>query len=131
MSATRQQAEPQMNATPLIDVLLVLLVMLIFTLPVATQITKLNLPHTTSGAPPPEVRVDVEADGALYWNDERVGSLAELEPRLQALARHDPQPVLKVVAERRAPYEPVAQLLAAAQRAKVRNLSVNPVPDPH
>ena len=65
-------AEPQINATPLIDVLLVLLVMLIFTIPVATHAVKLNLPQGPAGTPPPSVRVEIYSDGEMYWNDERV-----------------------------------------------------------
>jgi biopolymer transport protein ExbD len=122
-------AEPQLNATPLIDVLLVLLVMLIFTIPVATHVVKLNLPQPAPGTPPASVRVEIYAGGEMYWNDERVASVAELVPRLDAIASLASPPLLKIVPDRRAPYERVAQVLAAAQRSHVKSLSVAPIAD--
>ncbi len=83
-------AEPQLNATPLIDVMLVLLVILIITLPVATHAVKLNLPQGRPGTPPPAVRVDIDFGGAIYWNDEHVASLdaarRRVSPRLRVSA---------------------------------------------
>jgi biopolymer transport protein ExbD len=122
-------AEPQMNATPLIDVLLVLLVMMIFTIPVATHAVKLNLPHDERGPPPPSVRVEIYSEGEMYWNDEYIASVAELLPRFEAVARQVKPPLVKVVPDKRAPYERVAQVLAAAQRSHVTALSVAPIAD--
>ena len=129
MSASSPQAEPQMNATPLIDVLLVLLTMLIFTLPMATHMVKLNLPHVGSNPPPSTIYLDIAYNGDIFWNGEYLKSLADLTPRFAALAGHDDQPALMVTPERRAPYERVAQVLAAAQRAHVQRLGVSPVAD--
>jgi biopolymer transport protein ExbD len=120
-------AEPTLNATPLIDVLLVLLVLLILTLPMATHAIKLNLPHGPPGAPPQSVTVRIYSGGEMYWNDERVESLSRLLPRFEALALQRDPPVVKVVPDKWAPYEQVAQVLAAAQRSHVRKLSVAPI----
>ena len=128
MSGSSQQAEPQMNATPLIDVLLVLLVMLIFTLPVATHMVKLNLPQQGPN-PPSTIYVDVTYNGDIYWNGEYMESLDALAPRFAAIARLDNPPSLMISPERRAPYERVAQVLAAAQRARIERLGVSPVRD--
>lgn len=129
MSGHPDAAEPQVNVTPLIDVMLVLLVILIITLPVATHAVKLNLPYPDSGAPPRSVRVDIYAAGEMYWNDEHVDSIGELLPRFEALTHmHDP-PTVRVVPDKRAPYERVAQVLAAAQRSHVQSLSVAPIAD--
>jgi biopolymer transport protein ExbD len=122
-------AEPQLNATPLIDVLLVLLVMLIFTIPVATHAVKLNLPHDVHGTPPASVRLEIYSDGEMYWNDEHISSVAELLPRFQATVRRETPAPIKVVPDKRAPYERVAQVLAAAQRSQVTALSVAPIAD--
>ncbi len=129
MSSQSHLAEPQLNATPLIDVLLVLLVMLIFTLPIATHIVKLNLPQHGGQPPPSTVSLEVLYGGDIYWNGQRMASLGDLTPRFVALAALADPPLLKVSAERRAPYERVAQVLAAAQRAKVQKLTILPVPD--
>jgi len=130
MSADSQVAEPALNATPLIDVLLVLLVMLIFTLPIATHVVDLNLPQPAPGVPPPAVRLEILYRGDLYWNGKLVASLDELTPLLDELAARENPPLLKVAPEKRAPYELVAQVLAAAQRSHVKKMSVTPVTDP-
>ena len=117
------------RSTPLIDVLLVLLIMLIFTLPVATHAVMLNLPHGPAVPLPAIIELEVSHDGEIHWNGDHLASMSELEPMLRSVAQLDRQPLLKVLPERRTPYERVAQVLAAAQRARVGNLSVLPVPD--
>jgi len=129
MSDHPHTAEPQVNVTPLIDVMLVLLVILIITLPVATHAVKLNLPQGDSAPPPESVRVGIYSGGELYWNDEHVESLGQLLPRFERVARLANPPVVKVVPDKRAPYERVAQVLAAAQRSRVQLLSIAPIAD--
>jgi biopolymer transport protein ExbD len=126
MPATTHAAEPQLNATPLIDVLLVLLVMLIITIPIATHAVKLNLPQgpPRAGPVPPAVVVGIAFDGVLTLNDEPVDSVASLELRLRELQGLDPAPHVLVRADARSRYEPVAQVLAATQRARVANLRI-------
>lgn len=129
MSRDSQLAEPQLNATPLIDVMLVLLIMLIFTVPIATHITRLELPRGVAGPPPAAVQLEILYRGELYWNGQHVASIDELLPKFAALAAQESPPVLKVMPEKRAPYELVAQVLAAAQRSRVEKMSVLPVQD--
>jgi biopolymer transport protein ExbD len=130
MSMSFPAAEPALNATPLIDVLLVLLVMLIFTLPVMTHSVQLTLPHGPRAAERPEiVSLDIDFDGAVSWNGEAVGSIAALETRLNALMARNPAARVDVRPDRRSAYGHTAQLLAATQRAHVRNLVVEEVPD--
>lgn len=129
MSGHPFAAEPQVNVTPLIDVMLVLLVILIITLPVATHAVKLNLPQGQAVTPPPSVRVDIYSGGEMYWNDEHVESVDQLLPRFEAVARQANPPAVKIVPDKRAPYERVAQVLAAAQRSRVQSLSVAPIAD--
>jgi biopolymer transport protein ExbD len=126
MSGTNRVTEPQLNATPLIDVLLVLIVMLILTIPIATHAVKLNLPQGTPrpGPVPAAVIVGVAFDGVLTLNDEPIASVAELEHRLRELQRLDPAPHVLLRADARSRYEPVAQVLAATQRARVANLRI-------
>src|SRR5829696_1245630 len=103
MSRHSLAAAPTLNATPLIDVLLVLLVLLILTLPVATHGVKLNLPQGPPATPPQAVIMRLYAGGEMYWNDERVASLRDLVPRFEALTRQTNPPVLKVVPDKWAP----------------------------
>jgi biopolymer transport protein ExbD len=123
-------AEPQMNATPLIDVLLVLLVMLIFTLPMATHAVKLNLPQGViaplSSITASTVTVHVDFDGRLYWNGDNL-ERPELERRFREVAAALHPPRVKVVPDKRVRYENVAQVLAAAQRLGVSRLEVAPI----
>jgi biopolymer transport protein ExbD len=119
-------AEPQMNATPLIDVLLVLLVMLIFTLPMATHAVKLNLPQAVPGPPPASITVNIDFDGQLYWNGESLPQ-DQMERKFRAVAASASPPTVKVIPDKRVRYDAVAQVLAAAQRSGVKGLSVAPI----
>jgi biopolymer transport protein ExbD len=130
MSADSPAVEPQMNATPLIDVMLVLLIILILTVPIATHAVKLNLPQGPSAAPHPQVRLDIAFDGSLYWNEELVPSIAALTPRFARILSQPDPPAISVVPEKRTRYERVAQVLAAAQRSHVTKMNIAPVADP-
>lgn len=127
MSVEDPAAEPALNATPLIDVLLVLLVMLIFTLPVMTHGVKLKLPSGPPGVsnPRPETLVvGIDFDGVLTWNGQPVESIAALESKLRKVPDMIPTPRVAISADARTPYEPVAQVLAATQRAQVRDVHI-------
>jgi biopolymer transport protein ExbD len=131
MSSPSHAAEPQLNATPLIDVLLVLLIMLIFTIPVATHNVTLTLPHVPpiSGKPPERLVVGIDFDGLITLNGQRVESVDGLEARLRAAQAQVPGPEVHIDPDARGRYEIVAQVLAAAQRAHVTKLSVAQIPD--
>ncbi|HET9473195.1 MAG TPA: biopolymer transporter ExbD [Steroidobacteraceae bacterium] len=129
MSSTSHLPDAQINTTPLIDVMLVLLVMLILVVPIATHTVEVNLPHEGTGPPSAPVHLEVMYGGDIFWNGQHVASVEALLPRLAELAHRKNPPLLKVMPEKRAPYERVAQVLAAAQRSKVARMSVMPVPD--
>ena len=97
MSGHSSVAEPQLNATPLIDVMLVLLVILIITLPLGTHAVKLDMPRGAPGTPSGRVQVDVAYGGDIFWNGEHVASIEQLAPRLAALAAQAAPPPLEVV----------------------------------
>jgi biopolymer transport protein ExbD len=128
MSISSNLAEPQMNATPLIDVLLVLLVILIMTLPIATHAVKLNLPQPHEGTPPPVVRVDIFSDRSIYWDGEPIASDAVLAQKFLAAANASNPPLIRITPERRTPYERVVQVMAAAQRSHVKFLHLTSIP---
>ncbi|MBL8266009.1 ExbD/TolR family protein [Steroidobacter sp.] len=114
--------EPMMdiNTTPLIDVMLVLLIMFIITLPVMTHAVKLDMPQTNRTPPNDAViiepiRIDIDWDGSVVWNGSLV-QLDQLEGYFRTEAARNPQPELHVRPERRANYDTVAKVLALAQR---------------
>ncbi len=108
----------EINMIPLIDVMLVLLVIFIVTAPLLTHAVKVDLPKASS-APnltrPDNVQLAIDAVGQVYWNGEVVDAPA-LERKLRAAARLSPQPELHLLAERRTPYEKVAEVMSAAAR---------------
>lgn len=116
----------ELNTTPLIDVMLVLLVMFILTIPVMTHAVKIDLPQRTSnpptGEPPRVVDLEVDFDGTVVWNGAVVPGLADLESYLRTESRSDPQPEIHVRADGRARYGQVASVLAAVQRNHLRRI---------
>lgn len=112
---------PTINTTPLIDLLLVLLVMLILSVPIATHKVPLDLPSVDPppGAPPPPVhRLAIAADGGLSWDGSAIADVA-LAPRLAAMARDPANPELHLAADGEARYERVDETLAAVLRAGI------------
>jgi biopolymer transport protein ExbD len=113
--------EPMMdiNTTPLIDVMLVLLIMFIITLPVMTHAVKLDMPQSRNAPPPPVVvepiQLEVDWDGTVIWNGTPV-QLSALEGYFRVEAAKNPQPEVHVRPNRRANYDTVAKVLALAQR---------------
>jgi biopolymer transport protein ExbD len=102
------------NTTPLIDVMLVLLTLLIITLPIQTHAVKLELPHGPP-LPTPVVMLEVDFDGSTVWNGWRIDH-ATLERKLFVAAHQDPQPEIHMMANRLARYGAVAQVMAEAER---------------
>jgi biopolymer transport protein ExbD len=107
------------NTTPLVDVLLVLLVMLIITIPIQLHSVNLEMPGTNPPAPavePQVVQLDVTPAGTFRWNGETLSGRAELEARLRDAAAQPEQPEIHLRPDRAAKYEFVAAALASAQR---------------
>lgn len=114
----------EINMTPLVDVMLVLLIVFIITVPVMKHSVNVDLPRATStpqDAKPDAIRLSVDENGDYFWNEQRVPE-DELLPRLQAEAAREPQPELHLRGDRDARYERVAQALAAAQRSGLRKI---------
>jgi biopolymer transport protein ExbD len=117
----------EMNTTPLIDVMLVLLVMLIITIPIQTHAVKLDLP-TNANPPPPQtvqpevVDLEIDFDGTPIWNGTPVSSRGQLDKFFQDTANKQPQPEVHLRPNRLAKYEAVARTLADAQRLGVNKI---------
>lgn len=115
------------NTTPLIDVMLVLLIMLIITIPMQTHAVKLNLPQANppvTAVQPQVVEVDIDFDGTILWNGVVVPDRASLETQLASIAAQPDQPELHVRPDRLTDYKYVVEVLATAQRLGVQKIGV-------
>jgi biopolymer transport protein ExbD len=114
------------NTTPLIDVMLVLIIMLIITIPVQLHSVNLNMPHGNPppAAPPIVVTVDIDANGAVLWNGEVLADRPALEARLRLAAAQPDQPEVHLRPNKAADYGAVAMVLASAQRLGVTKLGM-------
>ena len=115
------------NTTPLIDVMLVLLVMLIITIPIQLHSVNLNLP--TGNPPPPLIKpevlkIDIDATSTTYWNGEVVPDRATLEEKLKAAAAQAVQPELHLRPDKAARYEIVAGVMVSAQRLGLTKIGI-------
>ena len=114
----------EMNTTPLIDVMLVLLTLLIITLPIQTHAVKLDMPRPNSAPPPvPPTTIDlgVDFDGTITWNSTPIDR-ATMDSYFKDAAEKDPQPEIHVNPNRLAKYDTVAEVLADAQRLGVTHI---------
>jgi biopolymer transport protein ExbD len=115
------------NTTPLIDVMLVLLVMLIITIPIQLHSVNLNMPV---GAPPPKtvepqvVKIDIDERSVIYWNGLPVIDRNDLEFKMGEAAKSDPQPEIHVRPNKLAKYNAFAEVMVSAQRLGLTKLGV-------
>ena len=116
------------NTTPLIDVMLVLLIMLIITIPIQTHAVKLNMPVDSHNAPPPKppvvVEIAVDFDGTIGFGGEIVKDRADLETKLYRLTQMPDQPEVHLLPNKLAPYKYVAEVMAEAQRLGVTKIGI-------
>jgi len=109
----------EINMTPLVDVMLVLLIIFIITVPVMKHSVNIDLPRATNqpqDAKPETIRLSVDADGTYYWNEGKVDE-ATMARLLKEAAGRNPQPELHIRGDKSVRYERVAQAMAAAQQA--------------
>ncbi len=115
------------NTTPLIDVMLVLLVMLIITIPIQLHSVNLNLP---TGNPPPPlikpeiVKIDIDSRSVTYWNGEEVPDRAALEEKLKTASAQAVQPELHLRPDKAAKYDIVAGVMASSQRLGLTKIGI-------
>ena len=126
-SSDEPEVMMDINTTPLIDVMLVLIIMLIITIPIQTHAVKMNMPVGPSSAPPkpPEiVRIDVDFDGTIGWNGTIVPDRAELENKLAMVAAMPDQPEVHLRPNKLVSYKVVAMVMASAQRLGVTKIGL-------
>ena len=116
-----------MNTTPLIDVMLVLLIMLIITIPAQLHAVNLDMPLPSNAAKkvePVVIRIDVDAASVVNWNGKPVEGRADLEAKLKEAAVMQPQPELHIRSHAKAKYEATAGVMASAQRIGLTKLGI-------
>ncbi|HJV73050.1 MAG TPA: biopolymer transporter ExbD [Noviherbaspirillum sp.] len=117
LSDSEDDFNPEINTTPLVDVMLVLLIIFIITIPVMNHSVKIDLPRASSQpneAKPENINLAIDAEGKVYWNADVVDAI-QMQSRIDEAAKLTPQPELHIRAERTTQYEKVAQVMAAAQ----------------
>ena len=127
-SSEEDEVMVDINTTPLIDVMLVLLIMFIITIPIQTHAVKMNMPVPNNAAPPPKppeiIRIDVDFDGTIGWNGVIVPDRSELESKLAAVAAQADQPEVHLRPNKLVTYKHVAMIMASAQRLGVTKIGI-------
>jgi biopolymer transport protein ExbD len=114
------------NTTPLVDVMLVLLIIFLITIPVVTQTVALSLPKETNRprqTRPDNIEISVDRDGVVYWNAQRLADAAALATRLGQIGEIQPQPEVHVRGDEATRYESVGRVVLACQQAGIRKVS--------
>ena len=114
----------EINMTPLVDVMLVLLIIFIITVPVMKHAVNIDLPHANNqpqDAKPETIRLSVDSQGAYYWNESRIED-KDLGNLLKTEASKSPQPELHIRGDKDVRYERVAQAMAAAQQSGLKKI---------
>ncbi|MGE4281021.1 MAG: ExbD/TolR family protein [Magnetospirillum sp.] len=123
------------NTTPLVDVMLVLLIIFLITIPVALQTVPLTLPQeaTERGTVDPgTISISVDRQGKVYWNDQALADIAALEPRLRQLAATIPQPAIHLRGDHQVAYAAMAAVVDACRQAGIDKVGflTDPVASP-
>jgi len=121
------------NTTPLVDVMLVLLIIFLITIPVVTQTVAVKLPSETNIArqtKPENIEIAVSREGDVYWNTQLVPDSQALVERLKKVAVMQPQPEVHIRGDRDARYESIGRVVFAAQRAAIMKISFVTEPPP-
>ena len=131
--ADDDQVLAAINTTPLVDVMLVLLIIFLITIPVVIRTVPVHLPieasHPTITSPA-NITVAVDRDGRVFWNDTRLADDAALMERLAAAAAADPQPEIHIRGDRDGRYQPVGRVVAACRRAGIARVGFITEPPP-
>jgi len=121
-SSDEDDVVSNINTTPLVDVMLVLLIIFLITIPVAIQAVPVELPKERSSpnlTKPENIVLAVNRDGAIFWNLMPVKNNAELLTRLKGVAVSTPQPEIHIRGDQAARYEPIGRIIYACQRAGI------------
>jgi biopolymer transport protein ExbD len=121
------------NTTPLVDVMLVLLIIFLITIPVVTQTVPMSLPKETNIArqtKPENIEISVNKDGDVFWNAQQLADNEALFQRLKKIAVMTPQPEVHIRGDEKARYESIGRVVFACQRAAIAKISFVTEPPP-
>ncbi|MFT3735502.1 MAG: biopolymer transporter ExbD [Rhodocyclaceae bacterium] len=121
------------NTTPLVDVMLVLLIIFLITIPVVAHTVPVDLPRESNQprlTRPENINISVARDGQVYWDEQRVADNAALLERFKRVSQAEPQPELQIRGDGNAQYEHVGRVVLAAQRAGIRKIGFITEPPP-
>lgn len=113
------------NTTPLVDVMLVLLIIFLITVPVVTHTVPVALPRETNQptqTAPRDINISVDGADAIYWNQVKLPNLAALQAKMNSVAAQVPQPEVHIWGDQAAHYESVGEVLLACQRAGIQKV---------
>jgi biopolymer transport protein ExbD len=132
-SGDEDEVVSAINTTPLVDVMLVLLIIFLITIPVVTHTVPVNLPKETNIArqtKPENIEISVSKDGDVFWNAQLVPDNEALFQRLKTIAVMSPQPEVHIRGDEKTRYESIGRVLFAAQRAAIQKISFITEPPP-
>jgi len=127
------QLNNSINTTPLVDVMLVLLIIFLITIPVANFSVPVELPKRSNElreSTPKDVVISVDAQGGTFWFDARIAGRDDLQQRLKKIAAQNPQPEVHIRGDARGDYAPVGRILLACQRAGILKVGFITEPPP-
>ena len=127
------EVTPTINTTPLVDVMLVLLIIFLITIPVVTQTIPMSLPKESNIArqtKPENIEISVNKDGDVFWNAQAVADNEALFQRLKKIAVMTPQPEVHIRGDEKTRYESVGRVVFACQRAAILKISFVTEPPP-
>ena len=122
----------EINTTPLVDVMLVLLILFLITIPVITQSVKVDLPRAANiptQTKPENINIAVDRDGNVFWNTAMVPNQEALLERIKQIAVMDPQPEIHVRGDRATPYEYIGRVIVICQRGGIQKVGFITEPD--
>ena len=126
------KAISEINVTPLVDVMLVLLIIFLITIPVITQSVKVDLPRAANiptQTKPENINIAVDIDGNVYWNTALIPNQEALLERIKAVAVMDPQPEIHLRGDRGTAYEHIGRVMVACQRGGISKVGFITEPD--
>jgi biopolymer transport protein ExbD len=126
------EAMSDINVTPLVDVMLVLLIIFIITIRVIIQQVPVQLPKATNlptQTKPENITIAINKDGDIFWNTQRVGGVDDLKKRLREIVTIDPQPEVHIRGDANVRYQFVGQVLVATQQIGIRKVAFITTPD--